>query len=162
MLILAIGLYLLSGSITSIASYLWVLREWAILDSSTKGYHFSGLLGYGLIPLFLSSALLLFSGQIERFFLGGKADVTLETSALKEETVIIIGIRAMGVYFFCTYGSAMVATFFELIAIRAGNRQFEEAKVLADTIANGSGLAFSAILCFRTAYVARLVFEQKK
>lgn len=160
-LILAIGLYVLSGSITGIFSSLWALKDYRFLDPLTRDYQMSILIGYGLFPLLVSSILLFFSQRIERFFLGGQSDIVLPSVNLDAGTVLKAALRVLGIYFFCTYGSAMAATIYEMIAFKAGNQQFTEAQVTADTIANGVGLALASALCFKTPQVIALISEKQ-
>jgi hypothetical protein len=158
-LIIAIGLLVLSGGVTSAFSSAWSLSKSGFLPSETRDYYVSVLIGYGIFPTLVGASLTLFPKRIATKLLGSPV-VGDESGPLTPKLLVVCVIRLMGLYLLSTYGSAMAATFFEIIALRAGNTQLDEAKIMADTVANSTGIGVALLLCFRTGFIFQAIFQE--
>ncbi len=93
-----------------------------------------------------------FARTISRVLLGSAAE-ELVGAATGSETFMRCCIKILALFMLGFYAAPLVATIFELVAIRSGNRTFTEAQVTSDLIANGLGVAFAFWLGLRTERV---------
>ncbi len=101
-----------------------------------------------------------FAGKITRALLGSAAEETSGTVPLALATKILIKLLAL--YLIGSFGGPMVATLYELLAVRSANTTVSEVQVTSDLIANGVGIAFGLWLGLRTDRVIALFAIDEK
>ena len=110
------------------------------------------IFGYACVPLLFALACFGFAGKITRLLLGSRGDESIQGNS----TFVRVAVKVLGLYFAGLYGAPLVATIFELAAVRSGNTAFSNEQVTSDLISNALGIAFAAYLLVRTDRVLRL------
>lgn len=156
-----IGLWSLYNGLTAAVYYCYSAltdRPGALLGS--ENYN-ATLFGYAVVPLVFALMCFGFAGGITRVLLGSLAHEAVNTSAAKAP-VLKCCVKLLALYLIGFFAAPLVATIYELAAVKSGNRAFAEAQVTSDLIANGLGVGFALWLVFRTDRVIAMFLSERE
>jgi hypothetical protein len=112
---------------------------------------------YLVCPLAFAVVLFATAGRVERFLLGAKAEEVVCAAPPASRGLLTAALQVLGVYILVIYGAALVATVFELFALRVRNEELAQTKAVSDLIANVVGVGAGCVLTLRTERIlARL------
>lgn len=121
----------------------------------TDGTYVGGFFAYFVFPLLFAFCAFAFAGRIQRALLGPEGDAPLARDAFAPIGLWMIGCKILGLYLIADSGAGMIATMFEMVALRAGGGEFSESQVTSDIIANVVGIVAGVTLARRTEWVVR-------
>lgn len=157
-----------AGTILRIGIYL--VAVWALFTAVTAGAYqllyfirdyehglgfflqhmMPALATYFVGPLVFAVVLFATAGRIERLLLGARADETVCASPTASRGLLTAALQVLGAYLLITYGAALVATGFELFALRVRNEELAHTKAISDLIANVVGVGAGVVLTLHT------------
>lgn len=153
-----IGLWALYSGLTSLVYFGHAMLSQQSPALADIASHQPAIFGNAVVPLTFSLMCFGYGGLITRTLLGAAADEVAGPS-LGGRLPVKVGVKLLALYLLGVFAGPLVATLFELAAVRSGNRVFSEVQVLSDLIANGLGVAFAFWLGLRTDRVTRIFFE---
>ena len=161
--LLRIGLYLVAiwALFTAATAGAYQLLYFAVSYDSGIGFLLQrtmpALATYFVCPLVFAVALFATAGRIERLLLGSRTGEPIGPTPVAGRALLAAALQVLGAYLFVIYGAALVATGFELFALRVRDEELAHTKAISDLIANVIGVGAGFVLTLRTERVlARL------
>lgn len=145
-----VGLWSLLSGLTSSVYYLHDFISGVTTDLGGRPIFGALIFGHTVTPLLFALFCFGFAQKLTRFLLGAAADEAVAGISAKEAANVLLKVLAL--YVLALYGPPLIATFFELIAIRSGNTQLSEVQVMSELISNGLGVALGLWLGLRTSH----------
>lgn len=154
-----VGLWALFSGLSSSLYYLHAALTGPTTDFAGREIFGSMVYGNAIVPLFFALTCFGFGSAITRLLLGKSAEEQVDGLPPKVTKVLL---KLLALYFIGSYGGHMIATLYELLAVRSGNRALTEVQVTSDLIANGAVLAFAFWLGVRTDAIVALIMKDEK
>lgn len=139
---------------TSGVYYLQIYFKSSFGAEEFSGSSATGVLAYFLMPLLFAFVGFAFAGNLEGFLLGSAANERADFAG-GSHTLLAMGLKLLGVYFISAFVGPLVATIYELLAVRVENPAVSAVQINHDMLLNLVGMAAGFLLCTQTSRIAR-------
>lgn len=160
--LLRIGIYIVGlwSLLSGMTSSIYYLHEWLsapMTDFAGQSILGSMVFGHAVAPLMFGLFCFAFAGWITRVLLGRSADESVNSIPPLATRILV---KVLSLYLLGIYGPSLLATLYELLALRSGNLTLSEVQVTSDLIANAIGVAFGFWLGVRTDRALGLLYRE--